>query len=500
MSRWTSYRRHLLLSMGLTPLALAGCGVEQEQSPFDGDDISELQELPAAALAPPLALAGDAFLTGQYLSYQVNGAAPYARVFLAGGTRIGGGICPPILAGACLGIVDAELLDSAVADAFGRVSFELTLPYRLDDGLPLALQAVASGSASNVLSGRSSHVPRTCGEDPFLDDTNYYSVWQTLACFPAPSAGACPDYSNLSYPQVERIWRLNTGVPYSTGGGGFDLYLSCNETSVETACCYGGNVSQWVVGRPFTVAGEVRLATSGDRADWAAEVNLDASRLPRRVRRHLARRWTETARGEHASVASFARFALHLAQVGAPADLMADATRAMADEIRHARDAFGVAAALDDSCGGPGPMDTSTEAVDTEAIVIAAVREGCIAETIAAAQAAAGASTAQDATLRELLEGVAADEQRHAGLAWRFVRWALTAHPELRPAVEAAFADLPNFEVLPGGAMDEVERAWGLLPEGDMNRVATEVLRDVVGPCARQLLGEPAPGPIIAEA
>ncbi|MCA9546694.1 MAG: ferritin-like domain-containing protein, partial [Myxococcales bacterium] len=54
-------------------------------------------------------------------------------------------------------------------------------------------------------------------------------------------------------------------------------------------------------------------------------------------RARLADHWTRQALAEHASVASFARFALHLMAVGAPPDLLVATHQAGLDEIEHAR-------------------------------------------------------------------------------------------------------------------------------------------------------------------
>src|SRR5688572_10054793 len=61
------------------------------------------------------------------------------------------------------------------------------------------------------------------------------------------------------------------------------------------------------------------------------------------ARERAAEYWANAGLFEHASVAAFARFALQLLALGAPADLVASAQAAMADEIEHARLCFGLA-------------------------------------------------------------------------------------------------------------------------------------------------------------
>ena len=49
-------------------------------------------------------------------------------------------------------------------------------------------------------------------------------------------------------------------------------------------------------------------------------------------RSRLGRAWNEMGLAEHASVAAFSRFVLHLMGLGAPPDLLLDAIQAMKDE------------------------------------------------------------------------------------------------------------------------------------------------------------------------
>ena len=68
----------------------------------------------------------------------------------------------------------------------------------------------------------------------------------------------------------------------------------------------------------FLVKAEARLAPVATRSDWSAAISpslaIDAS-----TRARLAAAWTVIGQMEHASIAAFARFALQLMCVGAPA-------------------------------------------------------------------------------------------------------------------------------------------------------------------------------------
>lgn len=492
-----AYRSSLLASMGIAPavaaLALSGC---------DAGTPAAQAALADAQLPPPPAILAPHALTGTHTTWQVTGATPGGTVALGFAYGLGLGPCPTPAYGVCLDLASGHLAGMAVADAGGVATFDLLIPSRIADGTSIWFQALdlASQTPSVAVEAVTEHPTRTCGEYPIPDPNNAYTYFEYLVCVAEPSTG-CPAPGNVPYPVLERSFQRSTGVPFRGGGGGYDVFDFCFEDTVEDRCCYASEVAFYAIGRPFTVDGQVRTATTTHGTAWADTIELSLSRLPRKVRRRLAASWTETAHGEHASVASFARFQLHLMQLGAPSDLVADATVAMADEIRHAREAFGVATAFAEAPVAPGPLDTAgaTDATTVRDIVIATVREGCIAETIAAAQVAEAARRCIDPALSVVLTRTAEDEQRHAALAWRFVRWALVQHPELVDAVAAVFAEPVLTVDRPQDPDARWLAAYGQLSRHDADAVARDVMDEVVGPCARALLAE-LTGPVVAEA
>jgi hypothetical protein len=258
-------------------------------------------------------------------------------------------------------------------------------------------------------------------------------------------------------------------------------------------------------GRPLLVDGHARTAAACERTDWAQpSIAPRMEGLSAAQRRALAERWTRTALAEHASVASFARFALDLAALAAPPELLAETTAAMRDEIRHARLAFALAAAYAGHPVGPGPlpMHGLTAGDDAEAIVRAAVREGCVEETLSAAEAELAAHRATDPAVRAALLAIADDEARHAVLAWRFVSWAVQRDPslatvvreELRRALEASASDGDDAIALPVGGDDDVLSAHGLLPAALRERLRARCLRGTIRPCAAAMLHRCASG------
>jgi hypothetical protein len=194
-------------------------------------------------------------------------------------------------------------------------------------------------------------------------------------------------------------------------------------------------------GRPFLVDGTLRQSALDADASWldpalAAEP-CDA--LTPELRTALAEHWARAGLMEHASVAAFARFALQLLALGAPAELVAAATAAMADETRHAELCFGLASRYAGRALGPGPLDVTGAlgAVELMDVVALVLDEGCIGETGAALEAAWAADAATDPCVASTLRTIADDEARHAELAWRFVAWASTLDSRVAGRIEA---------------------------------------------------------------
>jgi len=207
-------------------------------------------------------------------------------------------------------------------------------------------------------------------------------------------------------------------------------------------------------------------------------------------RGQLVDHWTQSARFEHASVASFARFTMQLMAIGAPANLITEATRAQGDEIRHARICLGIASNLaNEAIGLAGlPVDGALDlAGDLSAILVDTIREACINETIAAAQCQAAGQAATDPMICRALMDIAEDEQRHATLAWKTVRWILDEHPQLRTLARDTFNEALNSPWGSTAPQDDSLTPWGVLSSKAEAAVAQRVLRRVVRPCADAL-------------
>ncbi len=319
-------------------------------------------------------------------------------------------------------------------------------------------------------------------KEPFCGE--WYSA--QLVCYPAPPNNqACDD-----------VYTADCLLPlYSCG---FQTYGSdyCPVPDAE-GCCYHV-VGDCPVGRPFTVNGAARVAAIELGAGWTASEGLslpDVGRLDRPSRLALADFWSQEAATEHASVASFSRFVLQLLALGAPADLVRGATRAIAEELEHATTALAFAGAYGGTTLRPGALDVagSLEGVaDRTATAVSVAREGCIAETVSALQIRAASERATDPAVRAALSKIAAEEAEHALLAWRTLAWLLeNGDAELRAAVSNVFREMASHVGLGPNAAHEqnstVMQAHGYLPLEERRALAGAALADVVSPCARDL-------------
>jgi hypothetical protein len=213
-------------------------------------------------------------------------------------------------------------------------------------------------------------------------------------------------------------------VPDRPGGPqtSFDPTATKSKRSegVGDACCY-----HWV--QPCPGGRPLRDGDAIVRPRFVAVATGDT--LPARGHHpEAAAAWLHDAGSEQASVASFARAAIELLAVGAPAELVLDCHRAAIDEIRHAALCTEIAWSL----GAPhqAPRVIPAVAPREASILLVAVDsfvEGCVGETLAALVASKAALACTDAGIRSALESIADDEERHAALAWRTVAWALEA-------------------------------------------------------------------------
>lgn len=239
---------------------------------------------------------------------------------------------------------------------------------------------------------------------------------------------------------------------------------TCARVDDHRACEY------CVVGRPFLVEAKMRVAPLSASVDWcSAKLRPRLAHLTLAEREALSAHWAMLGQMEHASIAAFARFQLQLLALGAPPALVEACTRAMADETEHARICFDVASAYAARPIGPGKLDItgslSLSVTSLEHVVDLVIAEGCFGETSATLEAMDAAELATDPVIASIYAQIAADEQRHATLAFQFMRWALEQEPSGTASRIAAALDSP---------------------------IATPAVRQVVEPCFEALLAHRA--------
>jgi hypothetical protein len=319
------------------------------------------------------------------------------------------------------------------------------------------------------------------------------------ACMTTPQGEGCPPKD--SFLVMEDLGAQIDMVP---GCGSKQVAsIACGPDPDGAGCCYNAAVTTLLCGgRPFVVHGAARTAEIAVRSDWRAAISPDLTGLDEVDRAALAAGWAKEALDEHASVASFARFALELLAVGAPAELVLAAQRAMGQEVRHAELCFGLASAYAGADVGPSvlPTEGALGGRTTLAEVAAAVvREGCVGETIAAFSAMAARDASVDPAVRAALTEIVRDEVEHAALAWRFVAWAITQGDQAAiDATERALDAALDVTVELGedGAADTAARrvsrarAHGRLPAAEQRAALAEALREVVRPSAEALLAQ----------
>lgn len=183
-------------------------------------------------------------------------------------------------------------------------------------------------------------------------------------------------------------------------------------------------------GRPLYVEGIARVSPSARHREWSSEpigVEIDDA---------WRARLEKAAFEEHASVAAFARTICQLVALGAPAWLVEKTQAALADEIRHATRTFAFVGV------GPGPLPEAVMPFASKDVAADLAKDvfrgGCIGETLAAHEAADLAEKAPLPELRAYYTDIAADEARHAALAYETAVWLRSRFPSAKAELDAA--------------------------------------------------------------
>lgn len=314
-------------------------------------------------------------------------------------------------------------------------------------------------------------------------------------CAGTPNLGGCGSWTDYAF----SCQKPGDECATADDCGNASELLKCDVTPNGRVC----NSSFDACGRPFLVHGVARQARSCYGATgWCEPRRAPSNDLPSVHRRELAEYWTRVGLMEHASVAAFARFALELLALGAPAELVEQTQRALGDEIAHTKLCFGLASRYAGRELGPRnlPLSGALEGRSSSVIVDTAILEACLGETLAAAEAAAALEQAQDEEVRGVLARIAEDEARHAELGFRFLSWVLSwAPPALREqALDTLFSAIErslrecDAVLLESGAdagslAADALQAHGLLDRVQRLQARKMALTEIVLPCALAL-------------
>ena len=278
--------------------------------------------------------------------------------------------------------------------------------------------------------------------------------------------GSCGDEITAIKGDGKRVERWRQSIP---GGPAGPIPSCCYPVEITHHDAYCGTP-----GRPYFEAGRALLAPM--RASAA---------LSGRELRPSAEAWARAGAAEHASVAAFSRLALELMALGAPNALLRDVHQAALDEVGHADACWALARAngYAELCAAPFPIREVKLASSLAELAAAAVREGCLAETLGAEVTRAIAELAATPEAQVVLGTIAREEAVHAVLSFRIVAWALqVGGADVRAAVHAALAE-------PWPELDTAELALraGVSP-AVVAEAAERAVAEVLMPAATQLL------------
>jgi hypothetical protein len=373
----------------------------------------------------------------------------------------------------------------------------MSLPHRAL--LSKVLAAVALGSAGGAMASACTERDRDAFQRPA-------SQCEAQMCQAEPRDGesrqtVCLEMAGDTCGACDESSTLDAVEDQLAGQCGFieAKRIDCGPNISDTGfCCYAvaytenlDGCDQTTIGRPFVVQGEHRTASARRGTAWSADAAPSLAGLTAAEREHLARAWTKDALFEHASVASFARHTLELMSLGAPPELVAGAQQAALDEIEHARLCFALASAYAGRPIGPGRLSLQDAGPRTDPleVAVALVHEGCIGETLAAAEATAARDVCTDTAVAVVLDQIARDEARHAALAWRTVAWLLRrGDARMYKAVRDAFE---MARTRAGGSSDDDHGHpdHGRLDATQRRMCARQTFEQVIDVAARDLLG-----------
>lgn len=443
----------------------------------------------------------------------VGDGVMFIRDALAGGWTA---VTPPEGGWGDLRVVGSTASNSLLAAGLAGALWTATTPAgpwtRVDAGTTADLTTMGPPGAVTLIGGSDNTLlvtDRRGGWQPLAHDF-IADIIDIGATYLLTSDGALYPH-NLGVLESDPIATLGPGLRVILAYD-FDDHVSVlgdpgRAVTLQNNCAFAGGPCE---GRPFIVDELPRTAPAHARADWCAEPPAPTTRADccaeppapttaaPALRDALARAWTDAALAEHASIASFARAVLELMSLGAPPELLRATQAALADEVEHAALCFAEARRHAPTALGPGPLAIDRGALDRVgdpvAISLAVFAEGCVGEGVSAAIAGVAAEACSDPATAALLRRIAADETRHAALAWRTLRWLVEQFGELVAAPLRARLVTLTGPPSPRESGPDLA-AHGRLSARACAELHRAVLRQVVRPLARQLLTRPALAP-----
>ena len=299
------------------------------------------------------------------------------------------------------------------------------------------------------------------------------------------AALGCPPNVNV------RVKPIDPAKPDRPGGMRTTLDVEATKAKraagLGNACCY-----DW-----FDPCPGGRPLRDGDVAVQASFAGVAPRRAAGRAPHpEAAAAWLRDAGHEYTSVASFARAAIELMAVGAPAELIRDCHLAALDELRHTEVCAEIAWSLGAAPVVPrvvpalAPREASWVRVAVDTFV-----EGCVGETLAALVVRAAAAECPEPELRAALEAIAEDEERHAALAWRTLRAAIErgGASVVEAVRDAAAGARPGpGAAAPASLADATLRRCGRLDARAQEQLRRRGWHDVIDPLLRRLVAAAA--------
>jgi hypothetical protein len=262
------------------------------------------------------------------------------------------------------------------------------------------------------------------------------------------------------------------------------------------------HIRRVVTGSPLARQYERVLAGRATRAipdiPWA---RFDRTKYTEPALALACKAQTMLATGEYQAVELFSRIATALALSGGPIDLVAAATRAATDEIRHADYAFRMAAL----CRGKDDVAIEVQPrryekrwgvrFDLETLDQLMIEVPAIGEALACALIGASRDRASDPVARALYTSILGDEVHHTRLGWYYLEWRAPqwSRSERQRAADHAGRLVVDVEKrfwwgrdAPAGSR-KAARALGVLESEGQRDVVRHVMEDEVIPALDQL-------------